>query len=125
MSNTVHSDLDHTLYRSLLLLKLCSPAARTLLGARTYHMENAGCLDGLESGDRDAVVSVAVAEAAALHDEVVDGVVQGWWGLRGPGGRPNREAGAALPLQQPHPQVGDLQLRLGLRAVRVLRGVRR
>lgn len=85
-------------------------------------MENTSCLDGLEPSDRHAVVSVAIAEAAALHDEVIDGVVQGRWGLRG---RAGREAGAALPLQQPHPQVGDLQLRLGLCAVRVLRRVRR
>lgn len=83
-------------------------------------MENASRLDGLEPSDRDAVVGVAVAEAAALHDEVVDGVVQGWlWGRAGP------QAGAALPLQQLHPQVGDLQQGLRLRAVRVLRGVGR
>lgn len=86
------------------------------------HMENTRCLDGLESSDRDAVVSMAIAEAAALHDEVIDGIVQGWWGLWGWAGR---EAGAALPLQQPHPQVGDLQLRLGFHAVWVLRGIRR
>lgn len=125
MSTTVYLDLYHTLYHSLLFLKLYSPAVQTLLGAGTYHVENAGCLDGLESGDGNAVVSVAVAEAAALHDEVVDGVVQGRWGLQGPGGRVCREAGAALPLQQPHTQVGDLQLCLGFRAVWVLRSVRR
>lgn len=95
------------------------------LGMCTYHMENSSRLDGLESGDGDAVVSVAVAEAAALHDEVIDSVVQGWRGLQGPGGRDGREAGATLPLQQPYPQVGDLQLRLGFRAVRVFCGVRR
>lgn len=98
---------------------------QTLLGTYTYHVENSGCLDGLESSDGDAVVSVAIAEAAALDDEVVDGVVQGRWGLRGLRSWGGREAGAALPLQQPHPQVGDLQLRLGFCAVGVLRGVRR
>lgn len=83
-------------------------------------MGNASRLDGLEPSDGDAVVGVAIAEAAALHDEVVDGVVQRWlWGWAGP------QAGAALPLQQPHPQVGDLQQGLRLRAVRVLRGVGR
>lgn len=121
-SNIAYLDLCHTLYHPSLFLKLRFPAAQASLGVCTYHMENTSRLDGLESSDRDAVVSMAIAEAAALHDEVVDGIVQGWWGLRG---RAGREAGAALPLQQPHPQVGDLQLRLGFRAVRVLRGVRR
>lgn len=83
-------------------------------------MENAGCLDGPEPADRDTAVGVAIAEAAALHDEVIDGVVWGRWGRRGPRGR--QEAGAALPLQQPHAQVGHLQLRLGFRAVGVLGG---
>jgi len=125
MPNTIHLDLYHTVYHSLLFLKLCFSAMQTLSGACTYHMENAGCLDGLESINGDAVVSVAIAEAAALHDEVVDGVVQGWRGLWGPGLRVRREAGAALPLQQSQSQVGDLQLRLGFRAVWVLHSVGR
>lgn len=94
------------------------------LSAGTYHMEDTSRLEGLESSDGDAVVSMAITEAAALHDEVVDSVVQGKWRVRGLGARACREAGAALPLQQPHPQVGDLQLSLGFRAVRVLHGVR-
>lgn len=85
-------------------------------------MVNTSHPDGLESSDRDAVVGVAVAEAAALDDEVVDGVVRGRRGLRG---RAGGQARTALPLQQPHPQVGDLQQLLRLRAVRVLHGVRR
>lgn len=98
---------------------------QVFLSAGTYHMEDTGCLEGLESRNRDTVVSVAVAEAAAFHDEVVDGIVQGQRRVWGLGTRARWEAGAALPLQQPHPQVGDLQLRLGFRAVWVLRGVRR
>lgn len=127
-SNVKYCILGPTPYsiRSLTIFKIllsCSVlCCETLLGACTYHMENASRLGGPESSDRDAVVGVAIAEAAALDDEVVDGVVQGWRGLRG---RAGRQAGTALPLQQPHPQVGDLQLRLGLRAVRVLRGVGR
>lgn len=78
-------------------------------------MENASRLDGPEPADGDAAVGVAIAEAAALHDEVVDGVVWGRWGLRG-----RQETGAALPLQQPHAQVGHLQLCLGFRAVGIL-----
>lgn len=106
------------------ILCILSTVFKILLSysARTYHVENTSRLDRLEPGDRDAVVSVAIAEAAALDDEVVDGVVQGGRGLRGWAGR---QAGAALPPQQPHPQVGDLQQGLRLRAVRVLRGVRR
>lgn len=88
-------------------------------------MENTSCLDGLESSNGNAVVSVAIAEAAALHNEVVDGIVQGWRGMRGWGVQACREAGAALPLQQPHAQVGDLQLCLGFHAVWVLHSVRR
>lgn len=86
----------------------------------TYHMESTGCPDRPEPSDGDTVVGVAVAEAAALHNEVVDSVVWGWQGRRF-----QRVAGAALPLQQPHAEVGHLQLRLGLCAVWVLGGMRR
>lgn len=58
------------------------------------HMESTGCPDRPEPSDGDTVVGVAVAEAAALHNEVVDGVVWGWQGRRF-----QRVAGAALPLQ--------------------------
>lgn len=69
-----------------------------------------------EAWRRDALVGVSVAEAAALDDEVVDGVVVGG---QGGGLQVFGLAGARLAPQQTHPQVGDHEPVLGRRPVRV------
>lgn len=73
-------------------------------------------LAGSEAWRRDALVGVSVAEAAALDDEVVDGVVVGG---EGGGLQVFGLAGARLAPQQTHPQVGDHEPVLGGRPVRV------
>lgn len=61
---------------------------------------------------RHTVLCVAIAEATAFDDEIVDGIVvcgqgAGMFGL----------AGARLALQQPDSQVGDHELILGSRSI--------
>lgn len=62
------------------------------------------------------MVGVSVAKAAALDDEIVDGVVvhgeDGSFQIFG-------LAGTRLALQQAHSQVGDHELVLGSRPVRI------
>lgn len=66
----------------------------------------------------DALLGVAVAEAAALHNQVVDGKVAGGEVLVG-GAKVLGLAGTRLALQQADPDIGEAQLALGGLAKRV------
>lgn len=75
-------------------------------------------LAGLVAPGRHTVISVSVAKAAAFHNEIVDCVIVCWelssigmFGL----------AGTRLSLQQTHSQVGDHELILSSRTVRIHR----
>lgn len=77
--------------------------------------------DWLVSRRRDTLLGVAVAEAASLHYQVVDGEVSGGEGAVGGGGGGEvfGLAGTRLVLQEPNADVGHPQLLLALQAERV------
>lgn len=79
--------------------------------------------DGLVPRRGKALLGVPAAEAAALHDQVVDGKVARGQRLarRGGGGGDFGLARARLALQQPDANVGNPQLLLALQAKRVQR----
>lgn len=79
-------------------------------------MECSRGLDGSEAIHRYTLVGMAVAEAAALDDEIIDCIVREMLRL---GVQVVSLAGAGLPLQQLHAEVGDLQLLLDFGTVRV------
>lgn len=67
---------------------------------------------------RHTLLGVAIAEAAALHDQVVDGEVAGGQVPVG-GTEVLGLTGTRLALQQADPDVGEAELALGLLAKRV------
>jgi hypothetical protein len=83
----------------------------------TYHMERSWGLDGSKAINRYTLMSVAIAEAAALDNEVIDCIVCKMLRLCI---QVISVAGTRLSLQQLHTEVGDLQLPLDSGAVRVL-----
>lgn len=87
----------------------------------TYHMECSRGLDGSEAIHRYTLISMAIAEAAALDDEVIDGVVSEMLRLCVHVVSLTR---AGLSLEQLHAEVGDLQLLLNFGTVRVFYVVR-
>lgn len=77
--------------------------------------------DGLVPRRGKALLGVPAAEAAALHDQVVDGKVARGQRLARRGGGDFGLARARLALQQPDANVGNPQLLLALQAKRVQR----
>ena len=84
-------------------------------------MECSRSLDGSEAIHRYTLISVAIAEAAALDDEVIDGIVCEMLRLCVHVVSLTR---AGLSLEQLHAEVGDLQLLLNFGTVRVFYVVR-
>lgn len=87
----------------------------------TYHVECSWALDRPEAINRYTLISMAVTEAAALDDEIIDCVVC----------KVSRLCvqvisltGTRLLFQQLHTKVGDLQLLLRFGTVRVLHIIR-
>lgn len=85
-------------------------------GLFTYHMGCSWGLDRSEAINRDTLISVAIAEAAALDNEVIDRVVGKMLRLCVQVVSLTR---AGLSLQQLHTEIGDLQLLLNFGTVRV------
>lgn len=82
------------------------------------HMEGSWGLEGFEAIHGYALISMAIAEAAALDNEIVDGIVCKMLGLCI---QVISLAGTSLSFQELHTEVGDLQLLLSFGTVRVLR----
>lgn len=81
------------------------------------HVECSRGLDRSEAVNRYTLISMAVAEAAALDNEIVDGIVCEMLRLCV---QVIPLTGTRLSLEQLHTEVGDLQLLLNFGAVRVL-----
>lgn len=84
-------------------------------------MERARGLDRSEAINRYALVSMAVTEAAALNNEIIDCIVSKMLRLCI---QLVSLTGTRLSFQQLHTEVGDLQLLLHLGTVRVLHIIR-
>lgn len=94
-------------------------AARCVVFAHAlpmHHMECSWSLDRSEAINRYTLISMAVAEAAALGNEVIDCVVCEVLGL---GIQVVSLTRAGLSLEHLHTEVGDLQLLLNSGTVRV------
>lgn len=94
---------------------ICFSRVRTCF---TYHVECSWGLDRSEAINRYTLIGVAIAEAAALDDEIIDRIVCKVLRLCV---QVISLTGARLLFQQLHPEIGDLQLLLRFGTVRVLR----
>lgn len=94
----------------------CSVSVHLQILQRVTHHVCSPLLTGSEARRWDTLVGMSVAQAAALDDEVVDGVVVC---RKGGSLQVFGLAWARLAPQQPHSQVGDHELVLGSRPVRV------
>lgn len=81
------------------------------------HTEDSRALDGSEAIDRDAVVGVAITEAAAHDNEIIDCIVHEPLGLCI---WVTFLAGTGLALKELYAEVGDHQLLLCFGTIRVL-----